>query len=642
MEYHVAKNGNDKNNGSIASPFLTIQKAADTAIAGDCVIVHCGTYREWVKPANGGISESQRIIYRAAENEKVVIKGSEILDNWTNVQGTVWKAEVPNTLFGSFNPFAEIIGGDWLVTPLDKPLHLGMVYMNGNAFYEAQSLDEVITAGKEKESRGVLCGTTQPVPAPEDTIYRWYAEANDEYTVIYANFQGYAPCKECIEINVRKSCFAPDKTGINYITVHGFELCHAATPWAPPTSDQAGIINPHWSKGWIIENNDIHDARCSAVCLGKEYSTGDNNFTKWHKKPGYQYQMEAVFMAYRSGWDKEHIGSHIVRDNKIYNCGQNGITGHMGCIFSEIYNNEIFNIAVRHEFWGHEIAGIKLHAAIDVYIHNNYIHNCALGTWLDWQAQGTRASSNIYNNNERDFMIEVTHGPCLVDNNIFTAEYTFDNAAQGTAFVHNYCGGFTNCFSVLNRSTPYHLPHSTQILGTALVYGSDDRLYQNIFKGGNKKERSYGTARYNGAAVSMEEYIERVKQLGEGDVELFEQVKQPAYINGNVYFAGARAFEREEDNYITDENLYMQIDEEKDGIYLSVTLPEEFFKLETREINSENLGITRITEQRFENPDGSDIHILYDMLGNARGTNPVPGPLEELKPGKNHICIWKK
>lgn len=97
--------------------------------------------------------------------------------------------------------------------------------------------------------------------------------------------------------------------------------------------------------------------------------------TKYHRKPGYQYQMEAVFKAYNSGWSKEKIGSHIVRNNIIYDCGQNGIVGHMGCIFSEIYHNHIYNIATKHEFFGYEIAGIKLHAAIDVVIENNYIHD---------------------------------------------------------------------------------------------------------------------------------------------------------------------------------------------------------------------------------------------------------------------------
>ncbi len=38
-EYHVAKTGNDVNSGSIESPLLTIQAAANLAQAGDVITV---------------------------------------------------------------------------------------------------------------------------------------------------------------------------------------------------------------------------------------------------------------------------------------------------------------------------------------------------------------------------------------------------------------------------------------------------------------------------------------------------------------------------------------------------------------------------------------------------------------------------
>lgn len=643
MNYHVAKNGNDYNDGSLKTPFLTIQKAANIAVEGDIVTVHEGVYREWVKPTAGGLGENRRIIYEAAKNENVVIKGSEVIKGWEKTKGNVWKVVLPNSMFGEFNPYEKTVRGDWVVSPLKQPVHLGEVYLNGKSFYEAMSVEELNDPQKRYEStQGSWWGIKEYILEPEQTVFQWYGEVDHENTTIYANFQEYNPNEECVEINVRKCCFFPEVTGLNYITVRGFEMAQAATSWAPPTANQIGMIGTYWSKGWIIEDNIFHDAKCSAVSLGKEKTTGDNNFTNGRRKPGYQYQMEAVFLARNIGWSKERIGSHIVRNNKIYDCGQNGIVGHLGCVFSEIYGNEIYRIGKKHEYYGHEIGGIKLHAAIDVYIHNNYIHDCALGTWLDWEAQGTRISCNIYDKNNRDFMIEVTHGPCLVDNNIFTAKYTFDNAAQGTAFVHNLCGGFMNHYNVLDRSTPYHLPHSTEVLGTTLVYGNDDRWYQNIFIGGNEEGKKYGTSDYDGAPVSMDEYIERVKAVGAGDVEMFAQVRQPVYINGNTYLNGAKAFDREEKNYIDDMNPGMSIEEKEEGVYLNITLPEAMFELDTAPICTELLGMPRLTEQRFENPDGSDIVLDYDLLGKNRKDKATVGPIEELNPGKNLILIWKK
>ena len=413
-EYHVAVTGCDFEDGTKDHPFRTISKAALLAMPGDRVIVHEGEYREWVKPAQGGTSSVSRITYEAAEGERVVIKGSEQITCWEPVEGSVWKAVLPNSFFGTYNPYKEVLGGDWFIYPNDNSLHTGDVYLNGKSFYEAKSLEEVKNPFIRTE--GVNPPWTrhpEPILHPEDTMYQWYAETDQETTVIYANFQGVNPNEELTEINVRKCCFYPEKTGLNYITVRGFEMAQAACPWTPPTADQPGLLGTNWSKGWIIESNKIHDAKCSGISIGKEASTGHNLCTRTHRKPGYQYQMEAVFRARQIGWSKETIGSHVIRNNEIYDCGQNGIVGHMGCVFSEITHNHIYNIAVKHEYFGYEIGGIKLHAAIDVQIHHNNIHNCTLGTWLDWQAQGTRVSKNLYYANDRDLMVEVTHGPYL-------------------------------------------------------------------------------------------------------------------------------------------------------------------------------------------------------------------------------------
>ena len=54
--------------------------------------------------------------------------------------------------------------------------------------------------------------------------------------MIYANFQGKNPNEEKVEINVRRNCFMPSKTGVNYITFSGFRVSKAATTWAPPAA----------------------------------------------------------------------------------------------------------------------------------------------------------------------------------------------------------------------------------------------------------------------------------------------------------------------------------------------------------------------------------------------------------------------
>lgn len=659
--YHVNQAiGQDWFAGTEEQPFRTISQGAKAAMYGDTVIVHEGVYREWVKPENAGLGEFARITYKSADGEKVVIKGSERVENWEKLEGTtVWKAVLPNSMFGEFNPYKERLAGDWFLNPdmfkepeeVDGvlkgfPLHLGDVYLNGKSFYEAGRLQDVIHP--TKRLFGVNPPWTnrpEPLRYPEDSVYQWYAEVDEEaeITTIYANFHEFDPNKELTEINVRKCCFYPEKTGRNYITVSGFEMAQAACPWTPPTADQPGLIGANWSKGWIIENNVIHDAKCSAVSIGKEESTGHNMCTRTRKKPGYQYQMEAVFRARRIGWDKGTIGSHIIRNNEIYNCGQNGIVGHLGCVFCKIENNHIYNIAVKHEFFGYEIAGIKLHAAIDTEIIHNNIHHSTLGLWLDWQAQGSRLTGNLFYANDRDLMIEVTHGPYKIDHNIFGSEYNLDNEAQGGAYIHNLWCGTVRRIDTLDRSTPYHFPHSTEVAGCAVVYGGDDRVYQNIYVGGNPeyvKESKNGTTGYNGHPQGWETYIATMHAMGTGDQETFRKMPQAVYIEGNAYLKGASAYENETNCYLTSADPKVKIVEEEDGTYLEIELEEGMFEIPTQVIHTSMMEMPRIVEAPYDDPDGNEIFFNKDYFGEDAGEKPIPGPIAGLKAGFNRVKVW--
>ena len=326
MIYYVSKRGDDSALGTQESPFLTISRAAELAVAGDTVRVMGGVYRESVSPTNSGLSDDLRITYEAAKGERPIIKGSEQITAWEQIEPCIWKSAIPNSLFGDFNPFKEKVEGDWFVIPEDHDVHLGDVYLNGQSMYEASSLDNLRKAEMRTEGYHHPW-TKERILHPEQTVYQWYAEVSDSVTVIYCNFGEYDPNCEVVEINVRQSCFYPEKTGVNYITVRGFEMAHAATPWAPPTADQIGMLGPNWSRGWIIEDNILHDAKCSAISLGKEGSTGHNMHSRFMKKPGYQYQQEAVFLALRAGWSKEPAPHQVqIQDEGILSEG-----GHSRC-----------------------------------------------------------------------------------------------------------------------------------------------------------------------------------------------------------------------------------------------------------------------------------------------------------------------
>ncbi|MCX5645930.1 MAG: DUF1565 domain-containing protein, partial [Phycisphaerae bacterium] len=196
-EIHVAKTGSDSASGSADQPYLTINKAASLAQGGDTVIVHAGTYREWVKPARGSTSEGNRITYRAAPGAEVLVKGSERITSWTPEADGVWKVELLNLFFGDYNPYALQVSGGWL--DYGQWHHRGDVYLNGEAFYERKTAQELIKAE-----------------------HTWFCQVDENVTSIWANFGEANPNRELTEINVRESLFMPEITGLKYITVDSF------------------------------------------------------------------------------------------------------------------------------------------------------------------------------------------------------------------------------------------------------------------------------------------------------------------------------------------------------------------------------------------------------------------------------------
>ena len=231
-EFHVSPQGNDSHPGSREKPFKTIQRAANQALPGDIITVHEGVYRETVNPPRGGESDEKRIVYRSAPGEKVEIKGSEIVTNWTKVQNDTWKATLPNSFFGDFNPFATPIQGDWF-NAKKRVHHVGAVYLDGRWLAEASELEDVL------QPFGAVNSLPSKDKATALDCGLWFAEVGESETIIWAQFKNIDPNKHLTEVNVRRSVFYPDEPGRNFITVQGFIMRHAATPWAPPTAGRS-------------------------------------------------------------------------------------------------------------------------------------------------------------------------------------------------------------------------------------------------------------------------------------------------------------------------------------------------------------------------------------------------------------------
>jgi alpha-N-arabinofuranosidase len=587
-ELHVAITGNDASPGTSAAPLRTIQHAADLAQPGDTVTVHAGVYRERVNPPRGGESDTKRIVYQAASGEQVVITGSEAVKKWEKVQDGVWKATIPNALFGSFNPFAELITGDWFDAK-GRIHHAGAVYLNGDWLTEAVSCEEVLK--------------------PMTATPLWFASVDKTSTVIWAQFKGVDPNAQQVEVNARRTVFYPDKPGRDFITVRGFTLRNAATPWAPPTVEQIGLIGVHWSKGWIIENNDIAYSTCSGITLGKYGDAQDQNSGS---AKGY---VKTIERGLQNGWNKETVGHHMLRNNHIAHCEQAGIVGSLGAAFSTVTGNAIHDIHVRQLFSGAEMAGIKFHGPIDVTISGNHIYRTCRGMWLDWMTQGTRISANLcHDNAAHDLFVEVNHGPFVVDNNLFLSRKAIEDDSQGGAYVHNLIAGVIDLNPAFydGRKTPFHKAHSTEVVALHDNPSGDSHYDNNLF-------------------------------MGCGGLGKYDQAQLPMWMDGNMFFQGTQSSKHESapiNRRASDPGFALA--EKNNGFHLTMTIATALgSERPSRLVTSERLGKAGISGCAFENPDGSPITIGTDYFGKPRSVaNPTPGPFEAPGTGMLTLKVW--
>ena len=669
MKYFVDAAATAGGDGSEKKPFNKIQLAADIAVAGDEVIVKPGIYREYVDPKNAG-EEGKPIVYRSEKIRGAHITGAEELKGWTKVEGTVYTARVSNKIFGDYNPYTTLVSGDWFIAYFIA--HTGDVYLNGKSMYEVQSLDEV----KKAEPSDAAWDT-------EFSKFKWFAEqdTSTDETVFYVNFLGRDPSKDNIEISVRRNGFYPSKEGVGYITLSGFVVSQAATQWAPPTAYQEGMVGPHWSKGWVIEDCEIYESKCCGISLGKYLQPeNDNKWLKTKYKDGTQTERDCICQAQVEGWSKERIGSHIVRRCDIHDCGQTGIVGHLGGVFSLIEDNHIHHINNKQNLAGAEIGGIKMHAAIDCIYRRNHIHHCTRGIWLDWQAQGTRVTQNFFHDNcpprrpnkdikaevAEDLFIEVSHGPTLVDNNIFLSPRALKLATQGVALVHNIvAGSFTAVgrgtdngtpHRVSPRYTPYHMKHRTEVAGFMTILHGDCKFYNNIFiqqpicpefatrmleNAHNEWDDSNfvaGTKPYDQYPTFEEWKAGFEGYCGMGSVTTDRYYSElPVWAGGNLYFNGAKPMSKETDAYVNSaEKVEIGYEENGGSIKLKTNLydlvsagkiPADVFKCKL--MRTEDIAPAFEPEQNYENPDGTPIVFDIDFFGKKRGANPIAGPFAD-------------
>ena len=524
--FFVSPSGSDSASGTLAQPFRTIQDAAQVANAGDTVEIETGTYRETVRPAQGGVT------FTNYNDEVVVVSGADLLAGWSNYSGPVYQAPMnwdlgeggnqvfvdgrmvnearwPNSSPDVSHPTESVVGsyssgilydsaanqadGFWdgatiHITPGDGWVgYTGVVTNSGPGWLQVSlpSLGpyEQPTAGNSyylSGKFGALDGASEWYRDNSGTVYLWDASGDN-------------PASHTVEAKRRQYAF--DLSGVAGTTIKGVNLFAAGvhTNWASSATTIDGItaqyvnqFNNIWASGWspsgpggielygsgsVVENSTIAFAAGDGVYVNADDCTVTNNTI--HDVDYGGTDAAGVFV---------YANNVTVGHNTIYNTGRAAINLHGTGI--KVLNNAVHDFMLQtfdgggiytqgDDGQGSEIAYNTLYNAHD----NNTNGLDAAGIMLDNDSSNFNVHDNSTWNVDSGFKANYSsHNEQVYNNRFGGTQYAIESNGW-TGFAYDWSG------SQLHDNVYYN---------TNLKIGSNVSQWNNTFATGQPPAQSSG------------------------------------------------------------------------------------------------------------------------------------------------------
>ncbi|MTI33389.1 right-handed parallel beta-helix repeat-containing protein [Xanthovirga aplysinae] len=395
----------DENPGTLELPLKTINKAAQLVKAGERILIYSGIYRETIRPKNEGSGAEKMISYESAPGERVIIRGSRILNtSWEQRQAKtdaiddstftyswsrkIWMTKISDDFFEyGYYPFKlpNITPEEHKLMPWAKLVKelapynskRALIFQNGKRMIQLEDY-----------------GDLSKVPGSF-----WVSQ--DGETVHIHPFGGKDPNNDFFEVGVQSYLFKPQKIGMGYIQIRGLTFEHCANGFLRTSTGAVTALGGHH---WIIEDNTIRQNNSSGLEFGY-----------------YAFEFKDPNPENIQPRRDEDLGGMIIRNNLIYECGTAGIRSY-SVKEGIITNNEIYNCGWQdaENYW--ECSGIKILKATKTLVKGNHIYNIqgGNGIWLDWDIQFSRVTANIIHdiqNIQGGIFVEASKVPNLVDNN---------------------------------------------------------------------------------------------------------------------------------------------------------------------------------------------------------------------------------
>jgi parallel beta-helix repeat protein len=232
--YYVSKDGNNNNNGFSESPWLTISKAAEIALAGDTVYIKAGTYNETITPKNSGV-DGKIITFTNYDDDEVIIQGQEAYGfylgygiNYIKIDGLTITRGIGAGAITNYPKSSSSTAHGAGIKISASNYHI----ISNNTLYD--------------NDIGVFISMGAPFGEDGEKIPSANNQVSDN--IIYNSGEA--------GIRIKRS---------NYTTVDGNKIYHNGYPENPVYNEPAAGVTYYCTIGTTISNNTIYDNSASAI-----------------------------------------------------------------------------------------------------------------------------------------------------------------------------------------------------------------------------------------------------------------------------------------------------------------------------------------------------------------------------------------
>lgn len=266
---------NDKNPGTLAAPFKTVQAAMDKAQAGDSVEIRAGVYHEAVVFRRSGTSCRENITLEAYKDERAVLDGAATIpaDQWKQVEGRKNIYWTPLETQGNRQVNLVFVGETFILPTLKN-----------------------IPGANSSRIEGTPCNIMPAMPDDTASDLGYYHDQKEKK--LFVNIGGRVPGKDA-EVRSAQLHTAVATTGRMYVCVRKLEIRNFITDgiWADDCMECVWEDNhihhcasAFWGgniTGGAVRHNTCTDSMGTAMGVGGARFTivEENLILRWNMNP---------------------------------------------------------------------------------------------------------------------------------------------------------------------------------------------------------------------------------------------------------------------------------------------------------------------------------------------------------------------